>query len=292
MGALTIIAILIAASSALGMIFVLGRHLRQVAIIDIETIPKERESKIKQDLLLQRFERRRERIIKKASLILGPFWKIIRYGFERLFAWANELEAAHKVKKAKKIVMSSSTPVLLAEARRFADNGDFKEAEEKYIEILKADPKYPAAYKGLGELYMAKKDYLHAKETLEFLIKLGQADATIYARLGAVAKELGNMEEAKEDLLKSISLETDLMSAYVDLGLVYQSLREHEKAMEAFAKAVEIEPSNPRNLDLMLEESIMVGNKNMAEEAFIRLREANPENQKLKEFRKKIDEIK
>lgn len=293
MAVLTIIAGAAAVISLGGIIFILARKLPQTSIINIETIPKERELKIKQDLLLARLERRRARMAEKLSLALGPFWKLIRYGFERLITWAEELERAHKAKQVKKESGDSrSVAALLLEAERLSDNGDFDEAEEKYIEVIKIDSKNTQAYKGLGELYMAKRDYAHARETLEFLIKLGKADATIYADLGAVAREQGKLEEAKGELLRSISMESRLAPAYVDLGLVYDSMGEHERAVEAFARAVELEPANPRNLDLLLEESIIVGNKNLAEDAFLKLREANPENQKLREFKKRIDEIK
>ena len=292
-GFITVIAIIIAIFSFLGIVLILGRKLPQAAIINVESIPAERESKIKQELLLARLERRRKKLNEQFSSVLGPFWKIIRYGFEKLSTWSHELEMAHKAKKVKKTSNpQDSVKIMLLEAERMADNGDFTEAEEKYIEVIKADNKNPQAYKGLGEMYIAKRDYTHAKETLEFLIKLGKADATIYADLGTVAREQGNMEEAKEDLLKSISMESKLSPAYVDLALVHQSLGEHELSIDALFKALEVEPSNPRILDLLLQECIIIGNKNLAEETFVKLREANPENQKLKEFRKKIDEIK
>lgn len=289
----TIILIILAVLSLGGIIFILVKKFPQIAIINIETIPKERESKIKQELLLQRLERRRARMVKKLGAILKPFGKLIQFGFLRLHAYAQELERRHKVKKIKKDASGAGDiNTILKEAQEFLDEKKWLQAENKFIEAIRLDNKNPDAYRGLGDLYMMKRDYVHARETLEFLIKLGKADSRIYATLGAVAREQGNLEEAKSDLLKSISLESKLVGAYVDLGLVYQSQGEHERAVEALVRAVEIEPANPRNLDLMLEESIIVGNKNLAEETFLKLREANPENQKLKEFRKRIDEIK
>ncbi len=293
MSAFSIIALVFVIVSAAGIVFILVRKFPQIALINIETISKEREAKIKDELLLQRLRRRRARIAEKFSAVLQPFWKLLRYGFLQLQAYAQELERKHRTKKVKQGAESGgSVKSLLSEAQDFLEKEEFEKAEGKFIEVIRLDNKNVEAYRGLGDLYVARRDYQHAKETLEFLIKLGKADSKIYANLGTVAREEGNLEEAKADLLQSIAMESRLAGAFVDLGLVYQSLGEHEKATEALIRAVEIESANPRNLDLLLEESIIIGNKNLAEDTFVRLREANPENQKLKEFRKRIDEIK
>lgn len=293
MGFITVIAIILAVVSAGAIVFILVRKFPQISIINIETIPKEREGKRKEELLLARLERRRSRIQQKLAAVFKPFGKLIQYGFLQIQTRAEELERKHKAKEAKEDEAGTvSLTALLKEADDLMEKEEFEGAESKFIEAISLDSKNPEAYRGLGDLYMAKRDYAHAKETLEFLIKLGKADAKIYASLGAVAREQGNMEEAKADLLQSISMESKLGSAYADLGLVYKGLGEADKALDAFSRAVEAEPANPKYLDLLLEESIMVGNKNIAEEAFLRLREANPENQKLKEFRKRIDAIK
>lgn len=292
MGFITVIAIILAVVSAGGIIFILVKKMPQIAAINIETIPEEREAKRKEELLLQRLERRRYRIISQLSAVFKPIGRLIQYGFLHLQSYAQDLERKHKAKKLKQGPGApESVGDILKEANEFLEREEFESAEEKFIAAVRLDSKNPEAYRGLGDLYMAKRDYAHAKETLEFLIKLGKADSKIYATLGTVAREEGNLEEAKEDLLKSISMESKLASAYIDLGLVYKGMGDKNKAVEAFSRAVEIEPANPKYLDFLLEECIIVGNKNLAEEAFLRLREANPENQKLKEFRKRIDEI-
>ncbi len=292
MGFLIAVAIILAVVSAGGIIFILARKFPQIAIINIETIPEEREAKRKEELLLERFQRRRSRAMRKLLSVLNPLGKLIQYGFREFHAYVDGLERKHRAKKAKQGGPETiSVDAILKEANELAENEEFEQAENKFIEAIRMDSKNPEAYRGLGDLYMAKRDFVHAKETLEFLIKLGKADSRIYANLGTLAREEGNLEEAKEDLLKSITMESKLASAYIDLGLVYKSLGEQNKTMDAFVRAVEIEPANPKYLDFLLEESIIIGNKNMAEEAFLKLREANPENQKLKDFRKRIDEI-
>ena len=63
------------------------------------------------------------------------------------------------------------------------------------------------------------------------------------------------------------------------------------EAIVAYRTAAEHEPNNPRVLDLLLEISILSGDKRLAREAFIKLQAANPENQKLGDWEAKIREM-
>jgi hypothetical protein len=56
-------------------------------------------------------------------------------------------------------------------------------------------------------------------------------------------------------------------------------------------KALEIEPNNPRYLDTILEISIIKKDKVLANETYKRLKEVNPENQKLAEIKEEIAEL-
>ena len=56
MGFLVAIAIILAVASAGGIVFILVRKLPQIAVINIETIPEEREAKRKEELLLSEEE--------------------------------------------------------------------------------------------------------------------------------------------------------------------------------------------------------------------------------------------
>ena len=74
----------------------------------------------------------------------------------------------------------------------FIDKENFADAEKKYVEALTLDDKSYQAYQGLGQLYLLQKDYEHAKETFEFLLKLNQEDPFIYRSLGEIAAGRGD----------------------------------------------------------------------------------------------------
>ncbi|MBI3626728.1 tetratricopeptide repeat protein, partial [Candidatus Uhrbacteria bacterium] len=76
-----------------------------------------------------------------------------------------------------------------------------------------------------------------------------------------------------------------------DLGRIYARLNKPAAALKSFAKAVKIEPNNPKYLDQLLEMSIITRDKETAEDVLGRLEAVNPGNQKLTEFRQRIEEL-
>jgi tetratricopeptide (TPR) repeat protein len=74
-----------------------------------------------------------------------------------------------------------------------------------------------------------------------------------------------------------------------ELGEVYELENKPDMALKQYQKAVEMEPSNPRLLDLLLKISIIMKRKDLAQQAFTDLRNADPENKKLAELQTEID---
>lgn len=68
---------------------------------------------------------------------------------------------------------------LLEEAAEFLGSDNYQEAEKKYIEIVKLDPKNIRAYKGLGKVYKEQGNIKDAKSSYEqvLVIKPGDSEA-------------------------------------------------------------------------------------------------------------------
>ena len=64
-----------------------------------------------------------------------------------------------------------------------------------------------------------------------------------------------------------------------------------DKALEVYQLASRVEPKSPRVLDLLLEACILNKKRVMAKNTLNKLKKVNPDNQKLDEFKKRIDEI-
>lgn len=180
---------------------------------------------------------------------------------------------------------------LLDEAVEFGTQGRYEEAERKYIAAIALDTKSVEAYKGLGNLYYDQKKYDESKATFEHIVKLNERNAEAHARLGAIATATGNLAEAEDDYKRALEMSGDLASAHVDLGYVHQAMEKHEESLENFMRARELEPKNPRVLDLLLENAILLKSRTLAEDVLDNLAEVNPENQKIEEFRSRIAEL-
>jgi tetratricopeptide (TPR) repeat protein len=181
---------------------------------------------------------------------------------------------------------------MVQKAEAYVREGSYASAEKLYIETISLDPKSIIAYKGLGELYAFQKEYDQAVEVFDFIIKcLNQPDADVYAMLGKIHKFQGKVLEAEQDLKKLINLDKERAEAYIDLAIIEKALGKYDLVVEHAGKALLLIPNHPRYLDLILECTIILGKKMEAISYFEKLKEVNPENQKLEDFSKRIKEM-
>lgn len=232
-----------------------------LANLDVKTIRAEQLAKKKEDLIELRLRRKFERIGGRAAGVITPVGQSIEKFFHRLYAQALALEQRYQT-KARSIPSSRSLNqqnliILLEEGADLLKQGNYAFAEKKFIQVLSLDPLNKGAYRKLGELYLDQRDFEHAIESLQHVLKIDEGDSV----------------------------------SYHDLGLVYQELQDYEKAVVYLKKAVEKNPNNPKYLDSLTEASILHRNKFLAQEALRQLKKANPENQKIAEFQKRIDEL-
>ncbi len=68
-------------------------------------------------------------------------------------------------------------------------------------------------------------------------------------------------------------------------------LNQLEQGLENIKKALDIEPDNPKLLDFLLDLSIIMGDKELANKTLNRLIEVNPDNKKINIAREKINQI-
>lgn len=288
-----------------GIIFIISRKFLSLSLIDVEkSISKAK--KLKDAIIASRFHRILQAKGKKPKETFRNISTKIKRSFDKAMDKLLEIESttskAAGLKSPQKELKKEKTTTkaakienkifdLLEEARRLAKSDNWKQAEGKYIEIIKIDQKNIDAYQGLAQLYLDNNKNAEARQILEFLLKLGAEDADTYINFANLAWEENNLDEAKIYYLKALSLDGSKVAARVNLGLVYNELGDKESAMQQFRAAFELEPNNPRYLDLLLESSIQIGDKDLARQALQNLKEVNPENQKIDDFKKRINEM-
>ena len=294
MFSLILIIIIAGCLAALGVIFF--SKIPKVTVINTQAAPVVQQLNIKKRLLEERFERRFKTAFKKLAVFLKPFGQWLLKRAQLIYQKVAEKEAEYRQRFLKAGFKSAGElgnylKQKLAEAEALAAQENYLEAEKLYIEILTLDDKNAAAYKGLGDLYLQQKDFEHARETFEFLLKLKSDEPFVYRKLGTIASEKGDLKAAQEDYLKSLALDAGNVNTYLELAKVYLNLEEKPKAFDLLKEAAGLEPNNPKVLDFLIEVSIIMRDKETALKTFWKLREVNPENQKLSELKEQIEKL-
>ncbi|MFZ5365171.1 MAG: tetratricopeptide repeat protein [Patescibacteria group bacterium] len=282
---LTWILIGIIAACLGAIVFLIIRKIPQVKTLDISTVPKEKEQRVKEKILIDRLRRKTSKSKEVMLKGLLPSFAKFSEGLKSIYRKAQDLEKKYKREEVKSEDVNSpefkkKIDKLLSDAADDAKREEFEEAEKKFIEIVSIAPQEKRAYKGLGDLYFKKKEYKQALETYKFVLKLD-----IKGSEEVVREENGQKVQV-------FSNSIDLADDHVDIGEVCLALEKIDQAVDSFKKAVSLEPNNPRNLDLLIDASIKSGNKVLAVEALNALKRINPENQKLREYDDLIVEMK
>lgn len=265
------------------MVIIVIRKFPTLASIDIGNLPSEKESRLKRNLLSERLRRKLIDRWQKIRIFVIPVWRVGRNGLISFYKKIRDLEKQYRLHKKRGHLPDSPNEAaadILTEAENYFSSGKLKEAEEAYIALIKHNPSHLEAYEGLVEVYLAQKEYEHAQETINFILRIKKDPSLVTAKKDD--DELVNVSAADQHELAAHNFE---------LGEIYLKNSEKEKALRSFKEAVKLDGNNPKYLDSLVEVSILVGNKLLAEKTLVRLKEVNPENSKIREWQRRINSI-
>lgn len=237
------------------------KKLPEIRVVDPSSSKESKARHIKYEILRKRLERlgsERAGSLKRA--VLGPVGRRIQEGFRVAAGKLTALERKYAARQKEGGEQAHNPEVLrtmVREAQELMDDDRLDAAEKKLIEVVSHDPKNAAAYEHLGRLYLLKKDYAGAKETLTFLSRLAPTDASVLAALGEVA-------EAEDDMVT---------------------------ARGYYGEALALSPNNPKYIDFAIAACIATEDVHAAQTAIDHLREVNPENQKISEFEEQLAQL-
>lgn len=232
------------------------RKFPQLVLLDVETVASEHEKKVKYDILRQRVERTSREMAHTVQRGLRPLGRLLltwfRAMYNRVLEWERVYRrGSHAGDAAKRIT------AFMEEARALAKDGEFAEAERRLVSAIALDPKYVKAYEEIGRIAMKQKHWNEAEQAFQYVLKLNPNDASTHAYYGELESERGNVSAA----------------------------------LLHFEDAVRRKPASPKYLSFLLEAAILAGNRDLARETFGRLKEINPENQKLPQFEQKVRDM-
>lgn len=249
---------------------IIVRKFPELRALDVDSIPEERQAKVKEKIIDERVNRASQKVSSKLGGLFFPSLTKMKNKFKALFQKVSELEKKYEKKEQvfteeDKKSVTDRVKESLAEAEKMKDSEQYREAEKKYIEIISLDPKNFKAYEGLARIYVLNKDFDMAKETYVHLIR-------------TVAKEMNFPKN-------------QMASYYFELAEVFKNKDNLDKCFELMQKVVNMDPNSPKYLDFYIDCSINLKQKFEALKAMKRLKQINPDNQKIVEFERRINEI-
>lgn len=280
-------------------IIIFSRQAGRLAAIDLETLPEEKNREVKTEIAEKRLQRKfnvaSEAVSKKYLIPLGAF---LAARAKNVYQKALDLERHYKREAKRSSALGLANDDLLnhikeklAEGLEFLAQEKFKEAEDTLIEVVSLDAKNLEAYLGLAKVYLATEKEVEAKEIYDFVLKIDSKNSAALFGLAELEMKNNNWAGARDVFAKIVDAGTTDPEHYCDYGYVLEKLGENKSALEMYQKAADLKPNDPRYLDYLLQASIINRKKYLALKVFDQLKEANPENQKLDEFKKKIEEI-
>lgn len=278
-GSITVIALV-------AIIYIVARKIPKLKTLDIATIAEEKQARVKDRILIDRLKRKSDKSKAIVHKISKPFWEGLKNFFSKIYYKVIALEKKYQRESARKpqvrdAVFEEKIKSLINDADELLKSEEYSEAEKKYIEIISFDASYKKAYQGLANLYIAQKEFLQAIQTIKYVLKLDLKESKPIDKVdskGSKYRTYTNADELTED--------------YIKLGEVYLAEKKYSEARTNFEKALSYLPHDPKTLDLLIDICLILKDKTAAILYFNKLQEVNPENQKLNEYGKKIEEIK
>lgn len=124
----------------------------------------------------------------------------------------------------------------------FCDDLPLSKAIEDYATIINYNTNFCAAYRALGEIFFANKEYENADICFTRAIELKPNVFSHYIRRGKNYLELQEYENAIKDFNTALDIKNNINIkhfAYVSLGETYNLLKDYNKAIEFYTKAIE-----------------------------------------------------
>ncbi len=292
---LNIILIILVVVSLFVMLFIYFKKIPQLKIIEPEELDIYKEEKIKKNILNKKLKRDVDSFYKKGVKIIKPISDFSSKRISRLYKRLHNLEHKYRTKLVKtyfddKISLESQILAHIERAEDFLQKKEYNKAESEYIDALKIDVHNLDVYKKLADLYFQNKDYDKAKETYEYILKIKEDDYS-YSRLGDISKNRGDLNQAVNNYSRSVAIDSNNPMHYYNLAKINLKLEQIEDSLNNINKALNIETDNPKFLDFLLDLSIIMKDKDLANKTFLRLKDANPDNNKLIEIQDKINNI-
>lgn len=276
-------------------LFIIIKKFPTISSLDVDSLPEEQQDKLREKIVMDRIKRRLKKItVLKRVFFIDKINSLIKKKFKKIYERLLDLEKKYKFKPRMenfRIKHKVKFEVVLEEAKSLLKDNNLPEAEKKFIEAISLNPQNVEVYEGLGKLYLESKQYDQAKEVFKHILKLDNKNSYAYFALGVISLNNGDAVLARENYLKAIEYKKHDASILIELAKSCQILGYNEEALSHLKEAVNIDSNNPKYLDYLIKASIDLKDKNLAENILYKLKEINPENKKIEEYKNEIKNL-
>jgi protein O-GlcNAc transferase len=133
-------------------------------------------------------------------------------------------------------------------ALRHHQAGRFRDAEELYQQILRANPDFTDAMHNLGVLALQLNRTDVAAVLFRRTIKLNPSLPEVHSNLGNVLMSDGKLDEAMDSYRRAIELRPDYVDALSNLGAALQSKGEFAESISIHNRILHLKPDHPESL--------------------------------------------
>lgn len=278
-------------------LYIIISKFPQLAHLNVKKLPEHQQSQIKRQILedtLRRDLQQRWKVAK--DFFSGERRQRVTSWFSNVYQRLKELEQGYRHRRtqdlSQQVSKSASLEQLIASAKEALQQDNLVRAEQLLLEGVKLDEHNTTVFRLLASVYRDKGEFDHAKETLEYILRLKhQHEPEPYVALGDLARARGNLQEAVEHYRKAIGLDDANFQYYLDLARIFKALGDNQASLEQAQRALILAGNSPKILDFLIENSIILQDKERAGEYLARLKEVNAENGKIDVWQKRIEEL-
>lgn len=203
------------------------------------------------------------------EIIIGQKKEIRAIG-ERIQEVLDTEKTERKVEREHKSVIS--------EAKKLVGANRLKQAEKKYLSIIKNDHKNTKAYQGLGEIYLEQKEYAGAAEVFGKVSELDPTNDIAFTNLGMALMQVRKYEEAVHAYEHAVALDGKVAHRYINLALAAEKAGETKKQIAALESAVNLEPTKMEYLEVLANVAIEASDNSAAKDALNKIVAIDPDN--------------
>ncbi len=120
--------------------------------------------------------------------------------------------------------------------------GDMKGAIDHYIKAIKINPKYILTYNNIGNAFKDIKDYPRAIRAFSDCIKLDPNNFNAYNNLGMVYESMGDNDKAISAYKQAVKINPKFSKAVNNIGVVLYKQKEYDKSVDIFKISLDVDP--------------------------------------------------